>query len=210
MAKALSLKQRRVENERQKAETGETETNAEPVNLSGGESSGRRSRRLARMEKHCRRAGHAVTLADVATHSKEQSAASRIWRSNGLYDIGLEHIEGESNDIIGEGDIASVKSTASCLSIWHVLYGKLRPYLCEKSLNLTLMEYARPTSLSFRLERLPGQWLSALFPFAELHDGMDATQNALRNQSAPHQALRRSALNWLPTSPTRRAVTYRI
>jgi type I restriction enzyme, S subunit len=43
--------------------------------------------------------------------------------------IGLEHIEGGSNQILSVGTVTDVKSTKSVFQRGDVLYGKLRPYL---------------------------------------------------------------------------------
>ena len=43
--------------------------------------------------------------------------------------IGLEHVEGGTNRIIGEGTTGNVKSTVAVFSSGDVLYGRLRPYL---------------------------------------------------------------------------------
>lgn len=67
-----------------------------------------------------------VTLADVTSHSKEKSEPSDF--GDAKY-IGLEHIEGGSNRIIGFGDVSTVKSTKAVFRSGDVLYGKLRPYL---------------------------------------------------------------------------------
>ena len=76
---------------------------------------------------NCLPAGWAgVMLANVTTHSKEKAEPADF--GDRKY-IGLEHIESGSNNIIGEGDITSVKSTKAVFRSGDVLYGKLRPYL---------------------------------------------------------------------------------
>ena len=67
-----------------------------------------------------------VTLGDVAAHSKVKAEPAEV--GDRKY-VGLEHIEGGTNRVIGYGDVSTVKSTKSVFVKGDVLYGKLRPYL---------------------------------------------------------------------------------
>ena len=68
----------------------------------------------------------AVSLGDVTAPSTEKAEPSAFGDSKYL---GLEHIEGGTNRIVGTGDLGSVKSTKAVFRAGDVLYGKLRPYL---------------------------------------------------------------------------------
>jgi type I restriction enzyme S subunit len=77
----------------------------------------------------------AVSLGDVTVPSTKKSEPSAFGDSKYL---GLEHIEGGTNRIIGTGDVDSVKSTKAVFRAGDVLYGKLRPYLnkvCRPEFN---------------------------------------------------------------------------
>ena len=67
-----------------------------------------------------------VPLGDLTSPSAEKVEPEDF--GDAIY-LGLEHIEGGSNRIIGNGDSDAVKSTKSAFRAGDVLYGKLRPYL---------------------------------------------------------------------------------
>jgi len=70
-------------------------------------------------------------LGEILTLSKEKVHPSLV--PNKKY-VGLEHIESESNQIIGNGVASDTKSTKSVFRKGDVLYGKLRPYLNKVAL----------------------------------------------------------------------------
>ncbi len=68
----------------------------------------------------------AATMGDVVTPSREKIHPSEVPDSQYL---GLEHVEANTQRIIGEGRASDVRSTKSAFRAGDVLYGKLRPYL---------------------------------------------------------------------------------
>lgn len=67
-----------------------------------------------------------VTLKDVADNSKAKAEPGE--RDDAPY-LGLEHIEGGTSRIIGQGVGGDVKSVKNAFQAGDILYGKLRPYL---------------------------------------------------------------------------------
>lgn len=68
-------------------------------------------------------------MATLGQLTKPSSAKMQPSELRGVPYLSLEHIESNTNQILGHGDSSDVRSTTSVFHSGDVLYGKLRPYL---------------------------------------------------------------------------------